>query len=307
MEVTNSKIMIGNKVLKNHGALQLQQLTGKSFSYELQLNSNDPIVSEQNQLAGKNIYIWITALDGQKNFLIGTVRQINSVRHSHDSGETVLSGEVKRLAYVLSLFTNYRVTLTLAVLIPLVFLSILAYLFIDQKQHLVERTGIVTAFSKRSGGARSPATYKFQLKEYKVSFSRPYEGFSRFTALNLRNDIYVTSQGYPYLSKRELKPDDQRRFSWYMEKNDLPKLNTEGVSLPYVYLYAPGQHSNGLFLYDLYTYVFDKYNMFGYLFIAFMPSIAFLLMGVGIKRGNNLIWKIYGGFVMAIFMILFII
>ncbi|SDE87748.1 hypothetical protein SAMN05216464_110154 [Mucilaginibacter pineti] len=308
MEITNSKIKVGNKVLKDHGPLQLQQLVGNSFSYNLPLKSNDPFLSDQKHLAGKNIYIWVTADDGQKSFLIGTVRQITYVQHSYDSGEAILNGEVKKLIYVLSLLTNYRLTLTLAILIPFVFLSVLTYLFIDQKKNLVEQTGTVTAFSKRSRGARSPAIYKFQLQEFKVSFEREYQGVSRFVALNIGDEIYrKPSQGYPYNLKQDLKPADQRKFSWYMEDVDLHKLKTSDVTLPYVYLHAVNENSNWLFLYDLYNYVFDKYNIMDYLFPSFISSTVFLMMGVGIKRGNNLFWKIYCGVIMVTFFILFII
>ena len=57
MDITQSKIMIGNKVLKSYGTLRLEHLTGNNFSYELPLKTNDP--AEHIQLAGKNIYIWI--------------------------------------------------------------------------------------------------------------------------------------------------------------------------------------------------------------------------------------------------------
>ncbi|QXU44157.1 hypothetical protein [Pedobacter sp. D749] len=308
MEIKNLKIMVGKEVIENHGTLQLQQLKGNNFSYQLPLKSNDPFLADQNHLAGKHIYIWITSIDGQKNFLIGMVRQITTVRHSYDSGEIILSGEVKKLIYVLSLLTNYRLTLTLAIVIPFVFLSVLTSLFIDQKHNLVEKTGTVTAFSKRSGGARSPSKYKFQLQEFKAHFERPYEGLIRFTALNIEDEIYTKpSQDYPYNLKQVLKPEDQRKFSWYMENHDLHKLNTAGVTLPYVYLHAVNEKSDALFLHDLYNYVFDKYNIMDYLFLSYFSTTAFLMVGVAIKRGKNLFWKVYYGFILITFFILFII
>lgn len=308
MEITQCKIMIGNKVLNDYGTLNLEYITGNNFSYELPLKGSNPILFEYSQLSGKNIYIWITADDGQKNFLIGTVHQIKQSQYSHEPGEALLSGNVKKQIYALSLLTNYRLTLPLAILIPAMFLTTLTYLFLDQKQHLLKQTGTVTAFSKRSGGARSPALYKFKAQEFKASFERRYEGFSRLTAENLRDEIYDRSAlSFPYSSKQHLKPADQRRYSWYIESNDLTKLDLNGVTQPYIYLHQVENHSNAMFLYDLYTYVFEKYNMLTYAFLSFMSTIAFLLMGVGMKRGNNFIWKIYAGAILIIFITLFII
>lgn len=300
--------MVGNKVLKGHGNLQLEHLTGNSFSYELPLKLNDAPVSEEKNLAGKNIVIWITADDGQKSFLLGTVGHIKQIQYSSGEREVILSGEAKKHIYALSLLTRYRLTLTLALLIPAVFLTMLAYLILDQKQHLIKQTGTVTAFSKHSRGARSPAIYKFKLQEYKANFERPYEGFSRFTAKNLHDEIYdEPSQSFPYSIKKQLKPAEQRRYSWYIESADQARLNTIGVTLPYVYLHTANTQSDAFFIYDLYTYVFGKYHMFIYLFASFMLTIPFLVMGVSLKNGNNLFWKIYCGIVMITFLVLFII
>lgn len=184
----------------------------------------------------------------------------------------------------------------------------LTYLFIDRKHHLVKQTGTITAFSKRSGGARSPAIYKFKVQEFEAYFERRYEGFSRFAAKNLRDDIYdKPAQYFPYSIKQQLKPADQRQFSWYVESDDLGRLNQGGITLPYIYLHPTKENSNAMFLYDVYTYAFDKYNMLTYTFLSFILTIPFLLMGVGIKKGNNTFWKIYGGVVMIVFITLFII
>jgi len=308
VEIKKSKIMVGNKVLKDHGILQLEQLNGNSFSYELPLKAIHSPLSEEEHLAGKNIFMWITADDGQKSFLSGTVGHIRQTQYSSGEREIILSGEIKKQIYALSLLTSYRLTLTLSLLIPAVFLTALAYLIVDQKQHLIKQTGTVTAFSKHSSGARSLAIYKFKLQEFKANFERPYEGLSRFTAKNLRDEIYdEPSQSFPYSIKKQLKPADQRRYSWYIESADQARLNTAGVTLPYVYLHTANTQSDALFIYDLYTYVFDKYHMFIYLFASFMLTIPFLLMGVSIKNGNKLFWKIYGGIVMITFLLLFII
>lgn len=121
MEITQSRIMIGNRVLKDHGTLRLEHLTGNSFSYQLPLKANEPPAAEHMQLAGRNIYIWITADDGHKNFLIGTVQQIEQLQYPYEPGEALLSGVITKQIYALSLLTNYRLTLTLAILIPTLF------------------------------------------------------------------------------------------------------------------------------------------------------------------------------------------
>jgi len=53
VEVNKSKIRVGNKVLKDHGILQLEHLTGNRFSYELPLKLTDSPLSEEKHLAGK--------------------------------------------------------------------------------------------------------------------------------------------------------------------------------------------------------------------------------------------------------------
>ena len=309
MEIHKVKIKVGNTALEDHGVLELQQLKGNTFYYQLPINSSNPLSSDSEQLgklSGKTIFMWVTADDGQKNFLIGTVAEIKSA-YTYGNTDVLLSGEVKKMFYPLSILTNYWITLSLSLIIPIVFISIFGYLLIDQKQHLVQYDGTITSFTKRSGGARSPAVLTFKSQEFQASFQRRYEGLSRLLTTNLSHDIHIKSESlFPLDSLPKLKPASQRKYSWYIDVADQDKLKSAAATLPYIYLHQTNSPKKSMFLYDVYNYIFYKYDMMTYLGISFLSTTAFLLMGAGMKHGNKLFWKIYGVLFMLTYLLMFL-
>lgn len=301
-----TKIMVGADVLKNHGELKLSPISNNTFTFELHLV---PVAENPQQLAGKEISIWIRTGDGKKHFLTGTIGQ-TSLLQTPLADELTISGTIKERLYLLSMLMDYRPALVLSVAIPLSFLYFFVYRYNHQSQNLLKQTGTIEEFTRLSGGARSPAIYKFKTKEQPFYFERRYEGLSRFVANDIRSDLYLNPENPNYIPnrfalKRQLKPVEQRQYSWYIDREAVGNIDKP---IPYIYLRAIGQKYNKFeFYYDLYAFVCFKTNFMVLHIISFLTTFFCLVIGLRLKSGKNTFWKAYIVCIALIFFILLII